>query len=338
MPERPTASRLAQAPAHPPHFDGRRFLNPGMPFDKGLAEVLKWQLTRTRTPWPARVANTATPRLLERGSPGPSAQLAATWVGHATFVLQFSGADDVFTVVTDPFFSERASPVPFAGPRRVRDPGVRIDALPKVDAVVVSHNHYDHLDLPSLRALEARFSPKFVVPLGNAGILRRAGLKDVVELDWWGSKALGGPLDVHITLAPALHWSARGSGDRFDSLWGSFLIAAAGRTAYFAGDTGYHTHFADVRARLGAPDLALLPIGAYEPRWFMEFQHMNPDDAVMAHVDLGARTSLAMHHSTLCLTDEGIDEPKRALTLALETRGVGGFEVVEVGETWGGRG
>src|SRR5207248_210641 len=196
--------------------------------------------------------------------------------------------------------------------------GVRFDDLPAISLVLLSHNHYDHCDLRTLRALGRRFQPRLVTPLGNGRLLQSAGIRDVEELDWWQS-ASAAPLPV--TLTPAQHFSARGPFDRNRALWGGFLIEARGRRILFAGDSGYGPHFREIAARLSPVDLALLPIGAYEPRWFMQDIHMNPAEAVQAHVDLGARRSLAMHYGTFQLTPEGVDEPVRELTRALRERG-----------------
>src|SRR5947207_3416276 len=245
---------------------------------------------------------------------GPD-DVVVTFRGHATLLSHVG----TISLLIDPVYSQRASPVSFAGPRRVRAPGVRFDDLPPVSLVLLSHNHYDHCDLATLRALERRFHPRLVTPLGNGRLLQSAGIRDVEELDWWQS-ASAAPLPV--TLTPAQHFSARGPFDRNRALWGGFLIEARGRRILFAGDSGYGPHFREIATRLSPVALALLPIGAYEPRWFMQDIHMNPAEAVQAHVDLGARRSLAMHYGTFQLTPEGVDEPVRELTRALRERGV----------------
>ena len=254
--------------------------------------------------------------------------MVVTFVGHATFLIQVASIN----LLTDPVYSERASPVSFAGPRRVRAPGVRFDDLPAISLVLLSHNHYDHCDLATLRALDRRFQPRLVAPVGNGRLLRSAGIRQVEEIDWWQS-ASAAPLPV--TLTPAQHFSARSMLDRNRALWGGFLIAAGSRRILFAGDSGYGPHFREVAARLGPFDLALLPIGAYEPRWFMKDIHMNPAEAVQAHLDLGARHSIAMHFGTFQLTPEGFDEPVRGLATALRQRGVSAeqFRTVDVGES-----
>jgi L-ascorbate metabolism protein UlaG (beta-lactamase superfamily) len=292
------------------HFDGRRFRNPnganGQPFWRVPSLLLtKW------TPWPARVAvEQRRPLPLERGT-----DAVVTFIGHATFLIQSAAGN----VLTDPVYAERASPLRFAGPRRVRPPGVAFADLPPVSVVVLSHNHYDHCDLSTLRALDRRFGPLFLVPLNNGRLLRSAGLARVEELDWW-QEAKGAPMGI--AMAPAQHFSSRGAFDRNRALWGSYVVAAGGRRIYFAGDTGYGPHFGELRERLGAPDLALLPIGAYEPRWFMKEIHMDPDEAVRAHLDLGAARSLGMHFGTFQLTPEGISAPLTALEQAREARQV----------------
>ena len=279
-------------------------------------------LTR-RTRWPSTIP--VEPR--RPANIGPD-DVAVTFVGHATFLVQVGAT----SLLTDPVWAGRASPVSFAGPRRVRAPGVRFDDLPPISLVLLSHNHYDHCDLGTLRALGRRFQPRLVAPIGNGRLLRSAGIREVEELDWW-QRASTAPLPV--TLTPAQHFSARGPFDRNRALWGGFLIEARGRRILCAGDSGYGPHFREIAARLSPIDLALLPIGAYEPRWFMKDIHMNPAEAVQAHLDLGARRSLAMHYGTFQLTPEGVDEPVRELTKALQERGVPmeQFRPAEAGES-----
>jgi L-ascorbate metabolism protein UlaG (beta-lactamase superfamily) len=209
---------------------------------------------------------------------------------------------------------------------------VRFGDLPAIALVLLSHNHYDHCDLGTLRALEQRFHPRLVTPTGNGRLLRSAGIGQVEELDWWQSASTAA---LPVTLTPAQHFSARGPFDRNRALWGGFLIEARGRRMLFAGDSGYGPHFREIAARLSPIDLALLPIGAYEPRWFMKDIHMNPAEAVQAHLDLGARRSLAMHYGTFQLTPEGVDEPVRELAKALRERGVPAerFRPADVGES-----
>jgi L-ascorbate metabolism protein UlaG (beta-lactamase superfamily) len=305
------------------HFDGRRFFNPnganGQPFWKVP------RLLRTpRTPWPAEVS--VRPR--RPPTPGPE-EVVVTFVGHATFLIQTGTT----SILIDPVYYRRASPVSFAGPRRVRAPGVRFGDLPSISLVLLSHNHYDHCDLGTLQLLEQRFHPPVVTPVGNSRLLRSAGVGRIQEIDWWETASTA-PLPI--TLTPAQHFSARHLFDRNRALWGGFLIEVGGRRILFAGDTGYGSHFQEIAARLSPIDLALLPIGAYEPRWFMKDIHMNPAEAVQAHLDLAARRSIAMHFGTFQLTPEGIDEPVRELATALRERGVPAeqFRVLDVGESF----
>ena len=304
------------------HFDGRRFFNPNGANGQPLRMVPRLLLT-PQTRWPSEVP--VEPRQPPKAGPG---EVVVTFVGHSTFLIQSAGTN----VLIDPVYYQRASPVSFAGPRRARAPGVRFDDLPNISLVLLSHNHYDHCDLGTLQRLERRFHPPVVTPLGNDRLLRSAGIRQVEEIDWWET-ASAAPLPI--TLTPAQHFSARGPFDRNRALWGGFVIEAGGRRILHAGDSGYAPHFTETAQRLGPIDLALLPIGAYEPRWFMRDIHMNPAEAVQAHLDLAARQSLAMHFGTFQLTPEGIDEPVRELTKALRERGVPAerFRAVDVGES-----
>jgi L-ascorbate metabolism protein UlaG (beta-lactamase superfamily) len=238
----------------------------------------------------------------------PPGHAAVSYINHASFLIRLPGG----VVLTDPIFSQRCSPVSWAGPQRVRPPGISLADLPRPDVVLLSHNHYDHMDLPSLRAIRRRHAPHFITTLGNARALARQGIH-ATELDWW-QDAVHGPL--HITATPARHFAARTPFDRNRSLWAGFMIRSAGGQILFAGDSGAGSHWADIAARLGSPDVALLPIGAYEPRWFMAAVHMNPAEAVEAHRILGARCSIGMHFGTFQLTDEAIDAPLEALAAA----------------------
>jgi L-ascorbate metabolism protein UlaG (beta-lactamase superfamily) len=291
------------------HFDGRRFFNPsgvgGQPFP-----AVPRLLLESRTAWPAQVAPPAQAPPARQGSAA-----VITFIGHSTFLIQTAAGN----ILTDPMYSRRAGPFGLFGPTRVRPPAVRFEDLPPISLVLLSHNHYDHCDLPTLRRLAARFDPQVVTPLGNAPLVRSAGLRKVEELDWW-QDARTAPLPV--TLTPAQHFSARTPFDRNRALWGGFVFTAGAARIYFTGDTAYTAAFADIPRRLGVIDLALLPIGAYEPRWFMQAVHMNPEEAVQAHVDLGAPLSIGMHFGTFQLTTEGIDEPVGALSAARRTRDI----------------
>jgi L-ascorbate metabolism protein UlaG (beta-lactamase superfamily) len=305
------------------HFDGHRFFNPSGANGQSFWQLPRLFLTR-RTPWPKRVPVHPHPPP-EPAAPG---EVILTFIGHATFLIQTPTGN----LLTDPMYSERASPLRFAGPRRVAAPGIAFQDLPQIDLVLLSHNHYDHCDLPTLRNLASRFSPRVITPLGNGRLLRSAGIRQIEELDWWQQAA---PASPQITLVPAQHFSARGPHDRNRALWGGFIIDAGPTRLYFAGDSGYAGHFAEIRERCAPIDLALLPIGAYEPRWFMRDVHMNPAEAVQAHLDLGAARSVAMHFATFQLTTEGISEPVDELDRALQDQEVPSshFEVLELGES-----
>ena len=217
-------------------------------------------------------------------------------------------------------------------PKRVRAPGVAFEDIPRVDVILLSHNHYDHLDVATLRRLRQSFAPTVLAAAGDARVLGPLGFKSMRELDWWDEIQFNA---LKITFVPAQHFSARGLFDQRKSLWGGYMIENRGRRLYFAGDTGYSTHFSDIRIRLGTPDIALLGIGSYEPRWFMKPIHMNPAEAVRAHQDLGSKQSIGMHFGTFQLTTEAIDQPQADLKLALSESGIpeNQFITLQEGET-----
>lgn len=311
------------------HFDGEHFFNPGAPQARGLGAVLRWQLQRDRARWPTHVPNPAFPPPADTIAPG---HVSLTFIGHSTFLIRFPSPDGITSILTDPIFSERCFPVQWMGPRRVRAPGLALQALPPIDAVLLSHNHYDHMDLPSLRALHRRFRPKILTTLGNAQPLRDAGMPNAIELDWWDA-APAGP--VQVTATPARHFSARGVHDRNKTLWAGFMLQASTGRLLFAGDSGAGPHWTAIRDRLGPPAVALLPIGAYLPRSIMQAVHMDPAEAVQAHADLGARRAVGMHFGTFQLTDEAIDAPVQALQQARAAAELQpeDFDVLGFGET-----
>lgn len=298
------------------HFNGKTFFSGGH-VDRNWFDVLRWRLTSRGRRWPDRVALGPRPP-----PPAPKGdEVVATWIGHATFLLQTTRGN----FLTDPVFSERASPVAWAGPRRVHAPGLALDALPKIDAVLLSHDHYDHCDLASLRHLAEAHHPLFVAPLRHRDLLVSAVAQRIVELDWWESHTLGA--EARVTLTPSRHWSNRLSTPRNHRLWGGFFLHLGARGVWFAGDSGYDGKlFRQIGERCRATDLALVPIGSYEPRWFMEPMHMNPAEAVQTHRDVGAKVSLAMHWGTFQLTDEGREEPVQALEQARIAAGLGAAE------------
>ena len=309
-----------------PHRTAEGFRNNYPHAEKGGFWRWKWQQWRAglpRAPEGGYRFETARPDL--------SANPSVTWVGHATVLLRVGGLN----VLTDPHFSERASPLSFAGPRRVVPPIPALAELPHIHAVVVSHNHYDHLDLESVTRLSMQEggSPRFFVPLGLKDWFARHGMRDVVELDWWESVQFSG-LELH--LVPVQHWSKRALNDDNRTLWGGWVLRHPELSFFFAGDTGYSRDFADVRARFGGFDLAAIPIGAYAPRWFMHIMHLDPAEAVQAHRDLNARQSLAIHWGTFDnLTDESLYEPPRLLAAERQKAGLRpeAFLVLKHGET-----
>lgn len=291
------------------HCDGQRFFNPRRQEERTWHDVLSWKLNRQPSPW--AMPSPHPPRPTE---PLAGQRLAATWIGHSTFLLQTRAGN----LLTDPVYSERVGPGGLLGPRRVQAPGVDFTDLPAIDVVLLSHDHYDHCDRATLRRLWQTHAPLAVTPLGNAPLLRTAGFapERIVELDWWQSHTAAPGLEL--TLTPARHWSNRLRGPRNSRLWGGFHLKTPEACAYFAGDTAYDDlFFTAIRTRLGPPDLALIPIGAYAPRWFMAAQHCDPTEAVQIHRELGAGLSLGMHWGTFELTDEGVEEPPRELARAL---------------------
>ena len=291
------------------HFDGTRFFNPGQPStDRGLPALLRWKLAGGAARWPASVP--VVPAV-------PAERVDAirvTAVGHASLLIQAAGVN----ILTDPVWSDRASPLSFVGPRRVTAPGVAFDDLPPIDVVLLSHCHYDHLDVATLRRLQAVHAPLMAMPLGNDAIVRAAApdARCVVG-DWWDRLPLGG--GVQSVPTPAYHWANRSPRDVRMALWSGHYVTTPAGSVWFAGDTGYGDGavFADVRRRLGAPDVALIPIGAYEPRWFMAAQHVDPAEAVRIFRDVDAARALGIHWGTFQLTDEARDAPPQALAAAL---------------------
>ena len=267
-------------------------------------------LLEARTPWPTRIDQP--PR---RPPALDGAVAVVTFIGHATFLIQTAAGN----ILTDPMYSQRAGPLNLLGPRRIRLPALSFDDLPPITTVLLSHNHYDHCDLRTLGMLAERFDPLVVTPVGNGALVRSSGIHRVEELDWW-QDAKNSALPIALT--PAQHFSARTPRDRNRALWSGFVMLVGGARIFFAGDTAYARFFRDIRQRLGPIDLALLPIGAYEPRWFMQAVHMNPAEAVQAHLDLEASESIGMHFGTFQLTTEGIDEPLRALEDACRARNI----------------
>lgn len=310
------------------HFDGERFFTPGAPPHTsvglaGLPRLLKWQTERTPARWPDfhdEPAGAPPPLEVPRGA------LRVTFINHATTLIQLDGVN----ILTDPIYAKRASPFSFAGPARVRPPGLRFQDLPRIDAVVLSHNHYDHLDLETLKRVQATWPhAQLFAGLGNKAFLESKGLTNVSELDWWDTRELKG-ITVHSV--PNQHFSNRGMGDNDGTLWTAWVFDGAGGRAYFGGDTAYGPHFKLVHERLGRMRLAVLPVGAFKPEWFMSPVHMSPTEAVQAAIDLEAGLAVPMHYGTFNLADDSPTEPIDLLRAALPSHPDAHFAVLDFGE------
>lgn len=279
------------------HFDGKRFFDPNGNQKNSFLDFLKWQFTKPKNYWPSAkvpVISYDKPPSRVNGS-----DLRVSYVGHVTYLIQ----THELNILTDPVWSDRASPLPFAGPKRIIDPGIKFEDLPPIDIVLVSHNHYDHLDLRTLKKLWQYHKPRIITPLGNDTIIKSAS-KDILSqaFDWGQTVKINN--EVSITLEPMQHWSARGIFDRNKALWAAFVIQTPSGNSYFIGDSGYSRYFKAAKEKYNNFRLALLPIGAYEPRWFMSYTHMNPDDAMLAHIDLGEPYTIPGHYDVFKLTNE----------------------------------
>lgn len=317
----------ASAPPYPKseHFNGERFHNLEPAPRQSFLEITRHVLFDRSEEWPVHTLRAEVARLPDEVREG---EIAITFVNHSTVLIQLPGLN----ILTDPVWSERIGPVPGLGPRRAVEPGIAFEELPSIDVVLVSHNHYDHMDVPTLRRLEREHHPRFLVPLGDEDYLKRRSLGAVAELDWWESVVISG---AEFVFAPAVHNSARGLWTEGDSLWGSFVIRRKQANIYFAGDTAYGDHFYRIRERFGDFDVALLPIGAYLPRDMTAPFHMTPADAVKAHQDLRADTSIAIHYGAFRMTSESYHQPVTDLMKALleVPQLSGSFEALPEGRT-----
>lgn len=294
------------------HFDGTRFFNPGGDPPRGFTDLLRWRFGESAAAWPESFPSPLPPDKPPQRVNG--SELRVSFIGHASFLVQSAGLNIVF----DPHFSERASPVRFAGPKRYNAPGIAFDDLPKIDVLLVSHNHYDHLDTATIARLYERDRPRIIAPLGNEGIIRDGNAAMAVETGDWGD-AFTLAEGVRVTLEPAQHWSARGMGDRSHALWASFVLALPWGKLWFVGDTGFGDGrvFRNLAAKHPDIRLGLIPIGAYAPRWFMRAQHINPEEAVEIFRILDLEAAIGYHWGTFKLTNEPVDEPPAELRNAL---------------------
>lgn len=286
------------------NFDGKRFRNQEPIADHGFTDFLRWMFTRNPGEWQ---------QTDNEPGPAPANQvddLRVTWVNHATVLIQVAGIN----ILTDPIWGERASPVSWAGPKRYIRPGIRFEDLPPIHAVLISHNHYDHLDIETLKRLHSVHNSHVFAGLGNRALLKKHGIDSVSEMNWWQHEQLTD--EIRVTFVPAQHFSGRGIGDRNKTLWGGFVVESGRGTIYFAGDTGWGPQFQQVADRFGPVRLAILPIGAYQPRWFMGPVHISPEEALEAHRVLNAQYSMGIHYGTFRLADDGQDDPLDDLNLA----------------------
>jgi len=316
----------------PNHFDGRRYFNcyPKKPDERKAKQIIRWFTSRKPAKWPQHVPVQVHPKPDAVTKDG---EVQVIYINHATVLIMTKQGN----ILTDPIWSERCSPLKRIGPKRVAQPGLKFEDLPPIDLVLVTHNHYDHLDLPTLKRLEKEHSPRFVTGLGNRKLLINSGMQNVQELDWWEELHIGAL--GKLSYVPSQHFSSRRVGDLCRTLWGGFVLQIDKLAPiYFAGDTGYGTFFNPIFKKFGPIGLAMLPIGAYEPRWFMKPVHMNPEEAVKGLLELQARHAIGIHFGTFQLSDEAIDDPVKDLKKALVEHKVDPkqFEALHNGEsrTW----
>jgi len=309
------------------HFDGRRFKNFGNVKAKGLYDVLKWMITRKTGNW----KTPSTDPTLKKPPFGEPASTCVTFINHSSFLI----CTEQVNILVDPVYSERVSPFDFIGPKRMRSAGIEFDDLPRIHLVLITHNHYDHLDMPTIRQIQKKYQPRFIVPLGVKAQLLREGISLVDEMDWWQKVDFNDAISV--TSVPAQHFSGRGMLDRDKTLWCGYALGLANGRLYFAGDTGYTSGlFEMISEKLGPVDLAIIPIGAYKPQWFMSPIHCSPEEAVRIHLAIGSRKSIACHFGTFPLADDSQEEPVNDLRSTLDSHRLSNsdFIVLQEGETF----
>lgn len=307
------------------HFNGKTFRNLDGIKARGFSDILKWALTGDPGAW-MQLNEKDTNFGSVSHSRIDNGNVHITFVNHATFLIQIDGIN----ILTDPIWSLRASPFQWIGPKRMRPPGIRFEDLPDIDIVLISHNHYDHLDINTILKLREKFDPKFITPLGVSPFLKKNGIDHTSEMDWWEQQEINQLLSV--SAVPAQHFSGRGLSDRDKTLWCGYVLQTPSTTIYFAGDTGYDGFFKKIGSQFNPIDIALIPIGAYRPRWFMRPIHVNPEEAVFIHNDIGAKTSIGMHFGTFPLADDGMTEPRKDLEKAKKKHGLSDNEFVTIRE------
>jgi len=290
------------------HFDGSKFLNPGKVKAEGGLAVLKWMFTRKPGPW----AETKTENFGKHPLAHFKGGIRITFINHSSFLIQVDGVN----ILTDPVWSKRVSPFTWSGPKRMRPPGLRFGDLPRIHVVLLTHNHYDHLDVQTMRMVWVSHHPQIIVPLGVKRFLDKNHIGAAFEMDWWQEIQLENKLTINCV--PAQHFSGRGLLDRDATLWCGYVITTTAGRIYFAGDTGYNENtFKEIARRFAPFKLSMIPIGAYKPKWFMSPIHVSPEEAVKIHLDVKSETSIGMHFGTFPLADDGGDDPKNDLNEAL---------------------
>ena len=309
------------------HFDGNSFVNPGNLDGHTYFDVLKWWFSGNDKGFWKNIREKDSPNHSIPTSQAATDNLHITFVNHATFLIQVDGMN----ILTDPIWSERASPFQWIGPKRMRKPGIAFEDLPDIDTVLISHNHYDHLDIHAVKRLHKEHDPQFVVPLGVEKLLHKNDIRKTIHLDWWQKTQTD--QELRLTAVPARHFSGRGLFDRNKTLWCGYVLHTSLGNVYFAGDSGYGEFFKEIGHRFGPMHTSMIPIGAYKPRWFMAEIHMSPEEAVLAHRDVQSQQSIAMHFGTFPMADDGMFEAKEDLEIARKTSNINEeqFRVLEEG-------
>ncbi len=305
------------------HFNGERFVNTGNVEEKGFRDLIKWALSRHPGSW-KKIEN---PPGTSFEKQNEDSVTKVFFVNHSTFLIQIGN----FNILTDPVWSERASPFQWIGPQRKRPPGIDFNELPEIHLILISHNHYDHLDLSTLKRLNQRYEPLLIAPLGVPSYLKSQNINRVKEMDWWDEQQI--TEGITIACVPAQHFSGRGMFDRNKTLWAGYVIKSERGNIYFAGDTGYGEFFSQINRKYHPIKLAMLPVGAYLPQWFMSPIHISPEEAVQIHLELKAEKSLATHFGTFPLGDDGMYQPVHDLMNARNKYGVNDFYVLREGES-----